>query len=159
MNAVNAVAIKEPTWREKLAYLSREMGALPQRDCPLKHYFAPHVYVREIFMPADSIVIGKIHKTEHFNIIQKGSATLISEDGSRKLLEAPYTFVSKGGVQKVLYIHEDMVWSTIHITENRDLESLEAELIEPDESYPIFNRAKERFDIAREKNVLALLEE
>lgn len=145
---MNVVAIKTPSWKEKVGYLVKEMGAMPQTECPLKHYFAPHVYIREIFMPGGSIVIGKIHKTEHFNIIQKGRATLIGEDGSRQILEAPCTFVSKAGVQKVLYIHEDMVWSTVHITENRDLESLEDELVEPYEDFG-FSRLAEKFDIAR----------
>lgn len=150
---MNEITIKEPAWKEKVAYLVKEMGAMPQEDMPLKHYFAPHVYIREIFMKKDTIVIGKIHKTEHFNIIQTGKAWLISEDGSKKLLEAPCTFVSKAGVQKVLYILEDMIWSTVHITENRDLESLEAELIEPDESYPRLNRTLERLAIAREASL------
>lgn len=147
---MNAVTIKEPTWKEKVAYLVKELGAMPQEEMPLKHYFAPHVYVREIFMKAGTIVIGKIHKTEHFNIVQTGAAWLLNEDGTRKLLKAPCTFISKGGVQKVLYILEDMIWSTIHVTENRDLESLESELIESDESYPRFNRTLERLGISRE---------
>ncbi len=120
---------------------------MPQVECPLKHYFAPGVYIREIFMPAGSVVIGKIHKTEHFNIIQTGSCTLISEDGTREILKSPHTFVSKAGIQKVLYIHEDMVWSTVHLTEERDLEKLEALLIEPND-YPVFDREPERLAIA-----------
>ena len=145
---MNAVVKIEPTWKEKVAYLVKEMGAIPQVECTLKHYFAPHVYIREIFMPAGSVVIGKIHKTEHFNIIQKGSVTLMNEDGSKETLTGPVTFISKGGVQKVLYIHDDTVWSTVHITENRDLESLEAELIEPMD-YPRVNRTLERLEISK----------
>lgn len=146
---MNAVVKKvEPTWKEKVSFLVDEFSAIPQVECPLKHHFAPHIYIREIFMPAGSIVIGKIHKTEHFNIIQKGCVTLLSDDGSKETLEGPITFVSKAGVQKVLYIHEDTVWSTVHITENRDMESLEAEIIEPDD-YPRMNRTLERIGIIK----------
>lgn len=136
------------TWREKIAYLVRRFGAETQAECPLKHYFAPGVYLREIFMPAGAIVIGKIHKTEHFNIIQQGRLLIFDEDGAKELV-APCTFVSKPGVQKVLYIEEDTVWSTVHITEERDLEKLEAALIEPDDSYPQLDRALERLMIER----------
>jgi hypothetical protein len=136
-------------WKEKVATLMRGMGEMPQVPCPLNHYFAPGVYIREIFMPAGSIVIGKIHKTEHFNIIQKGSVTLIAEDGSHKSLQGPCTFVSKAGVQKLLYIHEDTVWSTVHLTEERDLDKLEALLIEPDDSYPKLDRTEERLGIEK----------
>lgn len=135
------------SWREKLAYLVERMGSQMQVECPLKHYFAPGVYLREIFMPAGSVVIGKIHKTEHFNIIQKGRLSLIGE-GESHVLEGPCTFVSKAGVQKVLYIHEDTVWSTVHLTTERDLERLESDLIEPDSSYPLVDRSNERLAIA-----------
>ena len=138
----------ELTWKDKISVLVKGIGELPQEECPLKHYFAPHVYIREIFMPAGLVVIGKIHKTEHFNIIQKGKVSIVSEDET-KVLEGPCTFISAAGVQKVLYIHEDTIWSTVHVTENRDLESLEAELIEPDESYPILDRYAERIAIAK----------
>ena len=133
-------------WREKVSYLVDEFAKLPQVECPLRHYFAPNVYIREIFMPSGAVVIGKIHKTEHFNIIQRGCVSLISENGDREVLHGPCTFVSKAGVQKVLYIHEDTVWSTIHITDERDLEKLEAQLIEPDK-YPQFDRTAERLAI------------
>lgn len=146
---MNAVLEKtEPSWKEKVKFLADRMAAIPQVDLPLKHYFAPHVYIREIFMPAGAIVIGKIHKTEHFNIIQKGCVTLHNEDGTKEMLRGPLTFVSKPGVQKVLYIHEDTIWSTIHMTENRDMESLEAEIIEADD-YPRFNRALECIEILK----------
>lgn len=142
-----SAVLKEVAWKDKVHFLVDHMGAMPQVDCPLKHHFAPGVYIREIFMPCGSVIIGKIHKTEHFNIIQKGAVTIAHEDGSRETLQAPLTFVSKPGVQKVLYIHEDTVWSTVHITSNRDLDSLEAELIEPDD-YPRINRTLERLQIA-----------
>lgn len=136
-------------WQDKIAALVEGFGQMPQVECPLKHYFAPGTYIREIFMPAGLVVIGKIHKTEHFNIIQKGCVSLFGADGSREVLRGPMTFVSKPGVQKVLYIHEDTVWSTVHITEERDLERLEAALIEPHSSYPKFDRTAEREAIAQ----------
>lgn len=135
------------TRRQQISYLVTELGKQPQVECPLKHYFAPGVYLREIFMPASSIIIGKIHKTEHLNIIERGSCSIYHEDGTQQLLQAPFTFVSKPGVQKVLYIHEDMVWKTIHVTHETDLDRLEAELIEPAD-YPLFDRTVERKAIA-----------
>jgi hypothetical protein len=133
--------------KDKLSFLVREMGKLPQVFMPTKHFFAPGVYIREIHMPAGTYVIGKIHKTEHFNIIQKGRLSLVNEDGTSTELCGPMTFVSKAGVQKAMYIHEDTVWSTVHITNERNMEALEAEIIEPDESYPCVARDAERLGI------------
>lgn len=124
------------------------MGKLPQVRMPLKHYFAPGVYIREILMPAGTYVIGKIHKTEHFNIIQKGRLNLVNEDGSATELCGPTTFVSGAGVQKAMYILEDTIWSTVHITNERNMEALEAEIIEADASYPVLERTEERLGIA-----------
>jgi len=134
------------SWKDKIHIVMEGLATEPQTDCPLKHYFAPGVYVREIFMPAGTIVIGKIHKTEHFNIIQRGLCYLFNEDGSRQILQSPLTFVSPPGKQKVLYICEDTIWSTVHITQERDLEKLEVQLIDPD-NYPQFDRTIERLAI------------
>ena len=53
------------------------------------------------------------------------------------------TFLSAPGIQKVLYIHEDTVWSTVHVTNDRNLERLETSLIEPAD-YPKFDRELEK---------------
>jgi hypothetical protein len=97
-----------------------------QIDCPVTHEFAPGVYMRTIFMPKGTFVIGKSHKTEHFNIVHTGKCRLMM-DGEVSLVEAPHMFVSKPGVKKILMILEDMNWSTVHPTDETDLEILEAE--------------------------------
>ena len=109
----------------------QEFSKLPQTECPLTHRFAPGVYLREIRMPAGTVVIGKIHRTEHFNVLIQGACLIVHDDGRREELRAPLTFVSKAGVQKVLYILEDMIWQTIHPTTETDFGRLEAELIQP----------------------------
>lgn len=101
--------------------------------CPLTHTFSDGVYVREIFMPAGDIVVGHVHKTRHLNIITKGVA-LVWMNGEVTRITAPYTFESDAGVQKVLYIEEDMLWSTIHVTEETDMDKLEELLIDKEES-------------------------
>jgi hypothetical protein len=129
--AENRIIERTVTAREQVADIVRLMAKMPQTACPVVHRFAPGVYLREISMPADTIVIGKIHKTEHFNILMQGACLIVHDDGRREELRAPMTFVSKAGVQKVLYILEDMIWQTVHVTPETDLVKLEAELIEP----------------------------
>jgi hypothetical protein len=36
--------------------------------------------------------------------------------------------VSKPGTKRIGYVHEEMVWTTVHVTEETDIEKLEAEL-------------------------------
>lgn len=100
--------------RQKVETLGRALAQLEQTTMPLKHHFAPGIYMREIFMPAGTIVIGRKHKTKHLNVIERGSCYYVDDDMKRHVLEAPCTFISDAGAQKVLYITEDCVWKTIH---------------------------------------------
>lgn len=118
----------------KLERVEAEMLKGPQIDVPLRHTFAPGVYMREVLMKAGAIVIGHEHKTEHLNIVQTGRATVML-NGEVEEIIAPFTFVSKPGVRKVLFIHEDMLWATIHPTEETDLTKLEEALIVKSESF------------------------
>lgn len=103
-------------------------GELESQECPVVHRFSPGCYLREIFMPAGSKVIGKIHATEHFNILLTGSVTVITAEGMEHI-KAPYTFTSKAGVQKVVVVHEDCTWQTVHVTNELNIEKIEEEVI------------------------------
>lgn len=105
-----------------------ESGELMGQDCPVVHRFTPGCYLREIFMPKGTRIIGKIHATEHFNIILKGQVTVLTAEG-REDFEAPCTFVSKAGVQKMVIIHEDCTWQTVHVTKETDLAKIEKEVV------------------------------
>lgn len=95
-------------------------ATLPQVECPLVHTFAPGVYCREITMPGatkehshGTFIIGKKHKTKHVNIVLTGRASVLI-DGVLTEIKAPSTFVSEAGCRKVLLIHEEMKFITVH---------------------------------------------
>jgi len=120
------------TSETSLASIERMEGRLLQMEqvnIPLEEHFAPGVYYRQVAMPKGSLVIGHCHKTEHLNVIISGRASVVI-DGERKEIIAPSTFKSSAFVRKVLYIHEDMIWATIHPTDETDLIKLEEQLIE-----------------------------
>ena len=98
-------------------------------ELPLTHTFSDGIYAREIFMPKGMVVVGHTHNTTHLNIVSQGSA-LVCIDNQVFKVTAPYTFESKAGVRKVLYILEDMFWTTIHITDIRDITVLEDTLVD-----------------------------
>lgn len=98
-------------------------------ECPTSNHFAPGVYVREIFMPAGTFVIGHKHKTSHLNIVLTGRARVLM-DGVVRELKAPFTFRSGEGVRKVLFILEDCTWQTVHPTEETDLETITEAIID-----------------------------
>ena len=105
-------------------------------ECITTHSFSDGVYVREITMPTGAIILGAKHTTTHFNIISKGSCILVDPDtGDTTDIVAPCTFESKAGVRKVLYIVEECVWSTIHVTNETNIDKLEEELVELSDTY------------------------
>lgn len=109
--------ISRSEYQLTLLEIQNEMLKDEQVELPLTHDFTPGIYMRTIFMPAGAWVIGKTHKTEHFNIIHTGRAKVMME-GDIKEISAPDMFVSGQEVKKVLYIEEDMTWSTVHRIED-----------------------------------------
>jgi len=122
--------VDRDAFRSGILQLEHELGQHEQVDCPLKHHFAPGVYAREILLPAGSVVIGKIHRHGHLNIISKGSGFVATEFG-RDYFNAPYTFTSEPGTKRAVHAITDVIWTTIHLTEETDLAKIEAQIIAP----------------------------
>lgn len=99
-------------------------GELQEPVMPLRHIFTDGAYARELTMPAGSVVVGKIHKHSHLNFITKGKVAVATEFG-QEVYTAPYTFVSQPGTKRVVYILEETVWTTVHVTPETDLEKIE----------------------------------
>ena len=115
-------------YHRRLFEIQRLCEEEPQIELPLSHQFAPGVYLRTIFMPKGTFVIGKKHKTEHFNIVLTGSANVLIE-GELRGIKAPSIFVSPPGSKKVLNILEDMLWATVHPTDETDMDELEKMMV------------------------------
>ena len=103
-------------------------GDMVKAECPVTHRFTKGLYLREIFMPKGSRVIGKIHAAEHFNVVLTGKVTVITVDGKEEIT-APHTFISKAGIQKVVIVHEDCTWQTLHVTDKTSIDEIEKEVI------------------------------
>jgi phosphohistidine swiveling domain-containing protein len=114
--------------RNKIMGLEEELKKLPQIELPVNHYFAPHNYAREITMEAGSIVVGKIHKHSHVNVISKGKCVVATEDGITQY-EAPVTFISNAGTKRAVLNLTEVVWTTIHPTEKNDIDEIEKDVI------------------------------
>ena len=96
--------------------------------CRIKHYHAPGLYGREMWMPADCLITGKIHKTEHICVLSMGKVT-VSNGNDAITYEAPATIVSKVGAKRAIYAHTESVWTNFHATELTDPEEIEDEII------------------------------
>ena len=106
-----------------------QLRAMPQVKCTEKHYFGPGMYVKEVTMPAGSIIVGKPHKTEHLCVMLQGRMELLKDNGEVVELVAPATFVGKPG-RKVARIIETVVFQNIFATDETDVEKLENMFVE-----------------------------
>jgi hypothetical protein len=110
----------------KAALLKFQEGLLEleQVEFPVTHTFCEGIYFRTIFMKKGTLVVGKTHKTRHMNHVITGSAEVMI-GGEIRTIQAPYDFISEAGSKKILQIKEDMLWTTIHPTEETDIDKLD----------------------------------
>ena len=130
-NSVSLVSTAEiKRNRDAITALGLTMIAMDgeKLSCPLNHHFSDGVYIREITMPAGAAIVGKIHKTEHFNIVTKGECKVFTADEGWKHRKAGDIFSSKCGVQKALRCITDVTWLTVHATEDKEIDLIESKL-------------------------------
>jgi len=99
--------------------------------CPVKHTFCKQQYIREIFNPAGSMLVTKIHKVEHPFFLLKGEMSVLSEEGEMHIT-APYYGVTPIGTKRVIVAHTDCTFVTVHPTDKTSLEEIEDDLIAKD---------------------------
>lgn len=117
--------------REDIERLEARMRTMEQIPIEPVHHFAEGIYAREILIRAGTILTGKVHSTEHLNIVSKGRIVVWTEDGMKEVA-APCTLISRPGTKRVGFALEDTVWTTIHANPLNltDLAALELALID-----------------------------
>ena len=95
------------------------------------HNFSDGVYVRSVHLKKGDLLVGKIHKTEHSNILSKGDVSVLTEWGYERLTveNTPLIWKSQPWTKRVVYAHEDSFWTVIHPTNETDLAKIEDEVI------------------------------
>ena len=73
------------------------MMNLPQVQLQTAHFFADGMYARAVYRPAGTLIVGKVHKREHFYIVTKGSVQV-----SKDVYRAGTVIVSKPGTKRAV---------------------------------------------------------
>lgn len=121
---MNELELFQSSMRAKVFKAEELMLQMPQRELEVKHYFSQGVYARELFIPKDTILVGKLHKYKQLNILSKGDISVLIDEEVKRI-QAPYTVVSPAGTKRIAYAHEDSIWLTIHGTEETDIDLIE----------------------------------
>lgn len=119
--------------REQIDRLQTEMVKMPQVELQTEHYFVPGMYCRRVYRPAGTLIVGKVHKHPHFFLCAKGEIIAWTENGMKKL-QAGDVVECNPGTKRVTLATQDSIGVTIHKTEETELDKIELELVEPDET-------------------------
>ena len=142
-------------FREKVISLEEKMACLPgstgPEAYPLLHQFADGLYIRKVSVPKGHLVVTKIHKKAHPFFMLKGEVSVLTTNGVERFT-APYYAVTKAGTKRVIYMHEDVEWVTVHATQDTDLEEIEKDPIAKD--YSELDQYLDKQDAARLVDIL-----
>ena len=97
---------------------------------PLKHTFADGIYIRQMDMKSDSMVIGAIHNHLHAWFLLTGHLMVVTEDTTEEFI-APCYVLATPGSKRVIYAMEDSIFVNIHKNPNniKDIKKLEDEIV------------------------------
>jgi hypothetical protein len=142
-NTVNSELTIADIMREKVSTLQTELSKLPQYEPITKHTFHGGMYCREVWREAGVLVVGKVHKKEHFYLVVFGTISITTDDGVQSIT-GPQLLCSKPGTKRAVYAETDALCMTFHRVESTTLEDAETELVEEDinSMYTIDNKVK-----------------
>lgn len=100
---------------KKIDDLEVSLSAFPPGKSTVKHIFLHGMYIREITMPKDDLIVSMIHNTEHPFYISEGIVEVRNVlDEEPQTIVATYWGITKPGTRRVLFIREKTIWKTFH---------------------------------------------
>ena len=127
--------------RGNIDRLQAELIKLPQYEPQTQHYFANGLYLRTVWSPAGSCIVGKVHKTEHFYAVLSGRVQVTNGEEVMELdatKNGPQILTCPIGTKRAVLVLEDAWRMNVHlnVTNTQDIDALEEELVESDEASP-----------------------
>jgi hypothetical protein len=131
--------------RNRVEALQAELCKLPQYEPETKHTFHAGMYCREVWRQAGVLVVGKVHKKEHFYLIVSGTVAITTDDGVQ-LITGPQLLCSTPSTKRAVYAETDALCMTFHVVDAKTVEDAEIELVEsdPNDMYAVGNVVKDK---------------
>ncbi len=93
----------------------------------ISHNFADGQYIRTAVAPKNTLVSTKIHAKNHPFFLMKGDISIFGEDGVKRI-KAPFHGITEAGTKRVLYVHEECTFITVHRTDCLTVDETVAEI-------------------------------
>ena len=132
--------------RSRVEALQIEVAKHQQYAPPTEHLFHGGMYCRQVWRPAGCLIIGKVHKKEHFYMVVSGTVTVTTDNGVEHIT-GPQVICSKPGTKRAVYAETDALCMTFHRAESDNVEDVESELVEddPQSMFTVGNQIKNQF--------------
>ena len=131
-NIESIVALKEVMFKgeEKDGFYGDGENITTIPDIPIKHSFADQLYVRQMDLKKNHVIIGAVHNHLHIWFLLTGKV-MINNNGEKIEHIAPCYTVSKPGSQRVILALEDSIFVNVHKnpTNTKDISKLEKEIV------------------------------
>lgn len=98
-----------------------------QTDWPAEHTFVDGMYMRTLFIPKGTLLVGKIHRKPCLNIVASGDISILTEHGAKRV-RAGFTGASEAGIQKVGFTHADTIFINVFRTQETERERVETDI-------------------------------
>lgn len=107
---------------QKLNAIDAEIESHPAafRELPTNHIFTPGLYLRQVFIKKGDLITTRVHLTEHPFIVSAGVVSIWDAENGVVTVQAHYTGITKPGTRRMLYTHEDTIWTTCHANPNNE---------------------------------------
>lgn len=128
---MDAIALTGRVTREQVSRLQEELSKLPQYEPKTEHFFHGGMYCRKVYRDAGVLVVGKVHKKEHFYLIVSGTVRMTTDDEVKECGPGSL-MLSKPGTKRAVLSLTPAVCMTFHRTDSATVDEAEAELVEQD---------------------------
>ena len=99
-------------------------------EVPITHNFADQLYIRQMDLKKDHVIVGAIHNHLHVWFLMKGRV-LINNNGDQIEHVAPCYTISEPGSKRLIYAIEDSIFVNVHKnpTNTKDIKKLEKDIV------------------------------
>lgn len=113
--------------KDKIQRLKEACVDLPQTELPTQHFFLDGMYLRQCFIPAGTVFVGRVHKKDHFFMVLKGSSQ-VTMDERVVTMKAGMVFLCPPGTRRAGLTLEDCVFAGVIRTDKTDIAEIEEDL-------------------------------
>jgi len=115
------------------------LARFPLVKYPIDHAFIPYpdgwyLYERTVHMAKGTLLTSATHAVEHFYNLSQGSFAVIDTLGNKVVIKAPARGITKPDTRRLVYVLEDIIFTTYLMTKKTDPEEVVAATTRPNEN-------------------------